>query len=283
MTHAINAIKRARAVRRVRASLAANRSAGVPQYSVDAMGLRFPNPIGLAAGFDRDGRLLQLLGRCGFGFVEIGTVTARPRPGAGRIAAAVRNLQRRRASGLDFLIGVNIGSASDGFDERVSADYAAAMSALWSLADYLVINLTSPRSPDRRRLDSAQCCGLLLRFAEQREFLARATGRRVPLTVKLSLDEASSALIEAVKSVRIAGVIGVSGNINAVRDAVVAFDPIPVISVGSVRNAADVSARLALGATLVQIYQAFVDGSPSLPRRIIADLRCESAAKAAEP
>jgi dihydroorotate dehydrogenase len=245
----------------------------MPQYAVDVMGLRFQNPVGLAAGFDRDGRLVNHLESCGFGFVEIGTVSASRRPGGGSLVAAVKNLARVRSAGRGLRVGVNIGSSRDGFGTEALGEHIAAMRALWPFTDYLAINLTSPRSPARRRLELPPCAGFLAALGAERDALTRSSGLRVPLAVKLLLDHASQPLVEVLKAAQIAGIIGVSDSVDVLRTASAAFDPIPIISVGGIRSAPDVAARLAAGAMLVQIFRAFVGGSPFLPRRIVAGLQ----------
>jgi len=274
MRHLRNAIELGFAAWRVRAAVHAGLDAVAPEYPVaDAMGLRFPNPVGLAAGFDRDGRLVDRLQSCGFGFVEIGTVSASSRSGSGNLMAAAKHLARLRSAGRGLRVGVNIGSSRDGFGTEALGDHIAAMRALWPFADYLAVNLTSPRSPARQRLEPSSCAGFLAALGAEREALMRSSGLRVPLAVKLVLDHVSRPLIEVLKAARIAGIIGVSDSLAVVGTASAAFDPIPVISVGGIRSAADVAARLAAGAVLVQIFRAFVVGSPFLPRRIVAGLQ----------
>ena len=268
-----NALKRGFAIRRIRSAACASGDAVMPQYAVDVMGLRFQNPVGLAAGFDRDGRLVNHLESCGFGFVEIGTVSASRRPGGGSLVAAVKNLARVRSAGRGLRVGVNIGSSRDGFGTEALGEHIAAMRALWPFADYLAINLTSPRSPARRRLELAPCAGFLAALGAERDALTRSSGLRVPLAMKLLLDHASQPLVEVLKAAQIAGIIGVSDSVDVLRTASAAFDPIPIISVGGIRSAPDVAARLAAGAMLVQIFRAFVGGSPFLPRRIVAGLQ----------
>ena len=268
-----NALKRGFAVRRVRSAACANCDAVMPQYAVDVMGLRFQNPVGLAAGFDRDGRLVNHLESCGFGFVEIGTVSASRRPGGGSLVAAVKNFASVRSAGRELRVGVNIGSSRDGFGTEALGEHIAAMRALWPFTDYLAINLTSPRSPARGRLELPPCAGFLAALGAERDALTRSSGLRVPLAVKLLLDHASQPLVKVLKAAQIAGIIGVSDSVEVLRTASAAFDPIPIISVGGIRSAPDVAARLAAGAMLVQIFRAFVGGSPFLPRRIVAGLQ----------
>ena len=151
-----------------------------PVLRVRALGLDFPGPLGLAAGFDKDARGTAGLGALGFGFVEVGTVTARPQPGndrprmfrlpadralinrmgfnnAGAAAAAAR-LRRhggRRRFGFRTIVGVNIGKTRVVPEEQAAADYAASARAVAGVADYVVVNVSSPNTPGLRDLQAA--------------------------------------------------------------------------------------------------------------------------------
>ena len=143
---------------------------------VRALGLEFPGPLGLAAGFDKDARATRGLGALGFGFVEVGTVTAQAQPGnprprmfrlsadralvnrmgfnnAGAAAAAAR-LRRARAR-RGPVVGVNIGKTRVVPDEEAAADYAASARAVAGVADYVVVNVSSPNTPGLRDLQAA--------------------------------------------------------------------------------------------------------------------------------
>jgi dihydroorotate dehydrogenase len=198
-----------------------------PVLRVRALGLEFPGPLGLAAGFDKDARATAGLGALGFGFVEVGTVTARAQPGnprprmfrlpadralinrmgfnnEGAAAAAVR-LRRRRAGGP--VVGVNIGKTRAVPDQEAAADYAASARAVADVADYVVVNVSSPNTPGLRDLQAADRLRPVL--VAVREALDAATGsagagsagagsagagsagagyRRVPLLVKIAPD-----------------------------------------------------------------------------------------------
>src|SRR6266567_2491517 len=142
-----------------------------PVLRVRALGLEFPGPVGLAAGFDKDARGIRGLGALGFGFVEVGTVTARAQPGnprprmfrltadralvnrmgfnnAGAAAAAARlGPSRRRRSREGPVVGVNIGKSRAAPDEEAAADYAASARAVAAVAGYVVVNVSSPNTP----------------------------------------------------------------------------------------------------------------------------------------
>ncbi|HEV7447571.1 MAG TPA: quinone-dependent dihydroorotate dehydrogenase [Steroidobacteraceae bacterium] len=182
--------------------------AAAAQSDVDLMGLHFPNRVGLAAGFDKNARDIDALGRLGFGFIEVGTVTPRPQPGNPRpnlfrlpadealinrlgfnnegAAAAARRLQARRYKGI---CGVNIGKNFDTPLEDSAKDYADCLRTVYAVADYVTINVSSPNTPGLRGLqDPAALRPLLLELANLREQLQPVHAKRVPLLVKLSPD-----------------------------------------------------------------------------------------------
>ncbi|NVI89521.1 quinone-dependent dihydroorotate dehydrogenase [Actinomadura sp. BRA 177] len=176
-----------------------------PGLAVHALGLDFPSPLGLAAGFDKDAVAYEALGAFGFGHVEIGTVTGRQQPGnpqprlfrlppdravinrmgfnnAGSEAAA-RRLHGRRAG---TIVGVNIGKTKVVPEASAAADYVASAERLAPHADYLVVNVSSPNTPGLRNLQAVEHLRPLLRAV--REAADRVTTRRVPLLVKIAPD-----------------------------------------------------------------------------------------------
>jgi dihydroorotate dehydrogenase len=178
---------------------------------VDVMGLRFRNRVGLGAGFDKDGVAIRGWAALGFGFIELGTVTPRaqtgnPRPRLFRLPsdealinrmgfnnAGADALARRIASArphlpAGFVVGVNIGRNRDTPDERAADDYAAAARAVANVADYLVINVSSPNTPGLRSLQDPVLLTQLLS-------VVREAAPRPPLLVKLSSDLESKARI----------------------------------------------------------------------------------------
>ncbi len=215
--------------------------------AVEVLALRFPNRVGLAAGYDKDARALFGLAALGFGHLEIGTVTPRPQPGnlrprlfrlvaersvinrlgfpsqgAERVAA---RLQRRPAG---VVVGVNIGKQRDTPVERAGDDYLALLELFAPLADYLTINVSSPNTPGLRRLETAEeLSRLLAPLVRRRDELAAtcrgdesssasaaataigAVRRRVPLLVKLSPDLAAEDLDAAVDAALDAGIDGI--------------------------------------------------------------------------
>lgn len=174
--------------------------------AVSALGLSFPSPIGLAAGFDKDASALHGLLRVGFGFVEAGTVTLKaqrgnPMPRLFRlvedeavinrlgfnndgIKVFVSRLQRRRMAGV---VGANIGKNKDSEDAK--ADYIACMRAVYPHADYITVNISSPNTPGLRSLQKrAALEELLSALATARDAAAAEHGKRVPFLLKVAPD-----------------------------------------------------------------------------------------------
>jgi dihydroorotate dehydrogenase len=177
-----------------------------PVLKTRAWGLQFPNPVGLAAGFDKDAEVFMPMLRLGFGFVEVGSITPRPQPGNPRprvfrlaedgavinrlgfnsagLAAAVANL-RRRAGAPGGIVGVNLGKNRDSAD--AAADYAAGAAALARFADYLVVNVSSPNTPGLRALQAAGALRALL-GAVRGACRAAVPDRPPPLLLKIAPD-----------------------------------------------------------------------------------------------
>jgi len=229
--HAVSlaAIARAGAVPPVRAALAA--CFCVPDAEpVEAFGLTFPNRVGLAAGYDKDGEGWRGLAALGFGHVEVGTVTPLPQPGnpkprvfrlvdrqsvinrmgfPGRGAAYVANqLRKPRPPGV--VLGVNIGKQKDTALEDAARDYEDLMDVFAPLADYLAVNISSPNTPGLRQLQERSFLDALLgRLAVRQAGLADAAGRRVPVLVKLAPDLDPDQLRTAVDCVVESGLDGI--------------------------------------------------------------------------
>jgi dihydroorotate dehydrogenase len=162
----------------------------------EVMGLRFPNPVGLAAGLDKNGEYIDALGALGFGFIEIGTVTPRPQPGNPRPrlfrlpgANAVINRMGFNNLGVDRLVenvkraswrgvlGINIGKNFSTPLERAADDYLACLSKVYAFASYVTVNISSPNTKGLRDLQAAaQLESLLSALAAEREKLAHDHG-----------------------------------------------------------------------------------------------------------
>ena len=272
--------------------------------------LDFPNPIGIAAGFDKDARAPVALLRLGFGFVETGTVTPRPQAGNPKPRVfrldedmAVINRMGFNSGGLDALVsrmagrdrgdgivGINIGRNRDSAD--ATADYAEGVRRAAPVADYLVVNVSSPNTPGLRDLQARAVLEALLRQLLD----ARAqTGVSLPLLVKIAPDLTPE---ERADIAAVAVATGIDGIVVAnttvarppeLRDAQAKeagglsgrplFAPstallaeiyrltegrIPLIGVGGVASAADAYAKIRAGAALVQLYTALVFAGPAL-------------------
>ena len=281
-------------------------------------GLDFANPIGLAAGFDKDAEVFAPLLRLGFGFVEVGTVTPRPQAGNPRprlfrlapdgavinrlgfnnrgMAAMAARLNRRTGG----IVGVNIGCNRDTADPL--DDYRAALARLGGLADYVVVNISSPNTPGLRDLQDPN------RLDDLLSALQEAGGTR-PLLVKIAPDLSEAqrrAISEVAVARRVDGLIvsnttiaraaglrspardqtgGLSGRplfapatrllSEIYRDTAGA---VPLIGVGGVSSGADAYAKIRAGASLVQLYTALIYEGFGLVRRIKADLAARLAA-----
>jgi dihydroorotate dehydrogenase len=304
-----------------------------PVLRVRALGLEFPGPLGLAAGFDKDARGTRGLAALGFGFVEVGTVTARAQPGnprprmfrltadralvnrmgfnnAGAAAAAARlgRIRGRRSRGGP-VVGVNIGKTRTAPDADAAADYAASARAVAAVADYVVVNVSSPNTPGLRDLQAADRLRPVLvavRAALDAAVSGGPPNRRVPLLVKIAPDLADAdvdaiadlalelgldgiiatnttvsrdGLASPAAEVAAAGAGGLSGPPLRARALEVvtrlrerAGDRLVLIAVGGIETPDDAWERLRAGATLVQAYTGFVYGGPLWPRRMHAGL-----------
>ncbi len=294
--------------------------AGPGSKPVEAFGLTFPNAVGLAAGYDKDGLGWRGLGALGFGHIEVGTVTPRPqagnpRPRLFRLPAEKSLINRMGFPGLgaDFvegrlagprppglILGVNLGKNKDTPLEEAASDYELLLERFAPLADYLVVNVSSPNTVGLRRLQARQALDALLsRLAARRAEQAARLGRQVPLLVKLAPDLAEAELADSLDVIQLHGLDGViatnttisreglhsplaveSGGLSgaaltARSTAMIASirrltaGALPVIGVGGIMNAADAREKLEAGAVLVQVYSGLVYRGPSLVREIL--------------
>jgi dihydroorotate dehydrogenase len=280
-------------------------------------GLTFVNPIGIAAGFDKNGEVVAPLFRLGFGFVEIGSVTPRPQPGNPRprlfrltedravinrmgfnnegAAAMAARLQAR--AGARGVLGINLGKNKDQTD--AAADYVAGVEMLGALADYLVINVSSPNTPGLRALqERAQLTELVGRVLAARAALSR----KPPLLLKIApdlMDEERADIAAVALETGLDGLIvsnttiarpplrsphadetgGLSGrplfetSTALLREMYRRTEGrLPLIGVGGVASGADAYAKIRAGASLVQLYSALVFEGPGLVRRIKNEL-----------
>jgi dihydroorotate dehydrogenase len=285
------------AVARHPALLAALRARYAVRVPRTVFGVRFPNPVGLAAGMDKDGLALAAWPALGFGFVEVGTVTWHPQPGNDRPRlfrepereaivnrmgfnnAGARALAERlaRAGARSVPLGISLGKSKVTPLEEAVADYTASYRVLREHGDYFVVNVSSPNTPGLRTLqDRAHLDALLA---------ALCTGEK-PILVKIApdlTDHAVAEVLEVCEDRGAAGVIatnttatpagGLSGRPLAARAReVVAFvagrSTLPVIGVGGITTPDDAMAMFDAGASLVQLYTGFVYHGPGLVRAI---------------
>ncbi|MCJ0824410.1 quinone-dependent dihydroorotate dehydrogenase [Luteimonas sp. 50] len=173
------------------------------------LGLVFPNPVGLAAGLDKNGAHVDALLSLGFGFVEVGTVTPRPQPGNPKprmfrlplhraiinrlgfnndgVDALVRNVERAKRK--DGLLGINIGRNKDTPNESAESDYLFCLERVYPLADYITVNISSPNTAGLRELQEEQALRRLVgTLREAQERLGAQHGKRVPMLVKVAPD-----------------------------------------------------------------------------------------------
>ncbi|MGH8724323.1 MAG: quinone-dependent dihydroorotate dehydrogenase [Burkholderiales bacterium] len=209
----------------------------VPARPVKALGLEFPNPVGLAAGLDKDAAHIDALARMGFGFLEVGTVTPRPQAGNPRprlfriekkqalinrfgfnnvgVDAFMANVRRARWKGI---LGINIGRNADTPPERAVDDYETCLEKVYAAASYVTINVSSPNTAGLRSLQERDSLDQLLRrltAASQR--LSGQHGKRVPLVLKISPDAELpqvASIAESVRRHRIDGVIATNTSVS---------------------------------------------------------------------
>jgi len=287
-------------------------------------GLEFSNPLGLAAGFDKNGTAAQALAALGFGFVEVGTVTSHAQPGNQRprlfrlpadqalinragfnncgAAALAANISRRRPN---CMLGINIGKSRDVPIEEAVPDYLASFDAVFSVADYIAVNVSSPNTPNLRELQRADLLNSLLGALQQRNReMANAlslSGPR-PLLLKIAPD-VTEGEIESIVGValanNIAGIIatnttirrdglqtspekikacgegGLSGApLRGRSNEIIALvyrltnGKLPIIGVGGIFTAEDAWEKLSAGAGLVQLYTGFIYKGPGVAKNI---------------
>jgi dihydroorotate dehydrogenase len=295
-----------------------------PILATEVFGISFPNPVGLAAGFDKDAEVVDPMLRLGFGFVEAGTVTPQPQPGnSGRrlfrlqedeavinrfgfnsrgLAEFKLRLIERKEDARTGIVGANVGKNRDTAD--AAADYAQGIEALAGLADYLVVNLSSPNTPGLRALQARQEMEqLVLRVLEARRYATPDGMRLPPILAKVGPDLGEHELrdiAEVATKLRIDGLIignttidrppqlrsanknaqgGLSGKpLMAPSTACLASmyrlvgGNIPIIGCGGIASGADAYAKIKAGACLVQLYSALVFQGPALVTRIKREL-----------
>jgi dihydroorotate dehydrogenase len=180
----------------------------VPNKPVEIMGIKFPNPVGLAAGLDKNGECIKAFEALGFGFVEVGTVTPRPQAGNDKPrifrlpeANAIINRMGFNNKGVDYLVdqvikakysgvlGINIGKNKDTPDENAKDDYIHCMRKVYDYATYITVNISSPNTPGLRSLQYGDALDeLLSALKTEQTALTEKHGKYVPVAVKIAPD-----------------------------------------------------------------------------------------------
>ena len=300
------------------------RTTSSPFGKLERFGLTFRNPVGLAAGFDKNGTAAQALAALGFGFIEVGSVTSEPQPGNPRprlfrlprdralinragfnncgAAELAKNITRHHPG---CVLGVNIGKCRRIAIEDAIPDYLETFAAVYDVADYVAVNVSSPNTPNLRELQRPQMLRNLLESLQQRNAeLARqyALSKPKPLLLKIAPDlnrgEIES-IVEVALGAGISGIIatnttvtrddlltsndyvtacgegGLSGSpLRQRSNQVVALvyrltrGGLPIIGVGGVFTAEDAWEKISAGASLIQLYTGFIYEGPNVACRI---------------
>ncbi|MCD9516215.1 quinone-dependent dihydroorotate dehydrogenase [Photobacterium carnosum] len=203
----------------------------VPERPVEVMGITFKNPVGLAAGLDKNGECIDAFGAMGFGFIEVGTVTPRPQLGNDKprlfrlipaegiinrfgfnnlgVDKLVENVKK---STYDGVIGINIGKNKDTPIEKGAEDYLICMEKVYQYAGYIAVNISSPNTPGLRSLQYGEALDDLLAQLKQKQIeLAELHGKYVPLALKIAPDLDDDEIVQICESLishNIDGVIG---------------------------------------------------------------------------
>jgi len=290
-------------------------------------GIEFPNPVGLAAGLDKDGKHIDALAALGFGFLEVGTVTPKPQPGNPKPrmfrlpeAQAIINRMGFNNDGVDAcvararrsqfwqsggVLGLNIGKNASTPIEEASRDYVLAMEAVYEIATYITVNISSPNTRNLRALQGEEMLRELLSSLDgARKRLSDRYGIRKPLFLKIApdLDHADINLIadllvefgidaviatnttiarDAVQGMEFAAEAGglsgapVRNASNMVIKALKARlgNQLPIIGVGGILSGADAREKIMAGASLVQLYSGLIYRGPDLVNECARALR----------
>mgnify|MGYP000739776834 CR=1 FL=1 len=208
---------------------------------VEVFGIRFPNPVGLAAGLDKNGACIDAFGQMGFGFVEIGTITPRPQPGNPKprmfripeknaiinrmgfnnlgVDKLVENVKRAKYKGV---LGINIGKNKDTPNEKGHEDYVICMEKVYQYADYITVNISSPNTPGLRDLQFGDSLTTLLSAVKTSQLaLEKQHQKYVPVLVKIAPDMDEVAIEQVVECIVKEGMDGIiATNTTLSRDAV---------------------------------------------------------------
>ena len=290
-------------------------------------GITFANPVGLAAGLDKDGKHIDALATLGFGFLEIGTVTPRPQAGNPKprmfrlseaqgiinrmgfnndgVDACVTRVRRSRFWQQGGVLGMNIGKNASTPIEDAASDYIAAMEAVYEIATYITVNISSPNTQNLRALQGEEMLRSLLRsLDEARKRLSDRYSVRKPLFLKIAPDLKSSDIdLIADLSMEFGMDAIIATNTTIARDAVQGMqhseeagglsgapvragstqviktlkarlgNTLPIIGVGGILSGADAKEKIIAGASLVQIYSGLIYKGPDLVSECAKALR----------
>jgi dihydroorotate dehydrogenase len=287
----------------------------------ELFGLGFDNPVGLAAGLDKNGTAVPALSALGFGFLEVGTVTPKPQPGNDKPrlfrlveeeaiinrmgfnnagADAMADALKRAARHRSIPVAVNIGKNKTTPNERAADDYCACVRRLYPWADFFVVNISSPNTPDLRALQHGDDLKHLLHAvkAEVRAQAAAAGTPEKPVLVKIAPDltrEELERIVDTTIASGVAGMIatnttvsregishryaresgGLSGRPLTARSTEVIRSifvqtrgKLPIIGCGGIFTAADAYDKIRAGASLVEVYTGFIYRGPGMLREI---------------
>lgn len=291
---------------------------------VNVMGLNFPNPVGLAAGLDKNADHLDSLGALGFGFIEVGTVTPLAQPGNPKprmfrlpehqaiinrmgfnnegLAHMLERVDKRSYRGI---LGINVGKNKDTPNEDSEADYRKGIAAVYTRADYITVNVSSPNTPGLRDLQFGDSLKSLLHAIKDEQLQCQSGfDRYVPIAVKIAPDmddEGIRFVASALKEAGLDGVIAtnttisreaVTGHAHAeeagglsgapVREASLRVikglykelgDDIPIIGVGGINDGESAAEKIRAGAKLVQLYTGFIYRGPELINETVEAVR----------
>ena len=292
-----------------------------PQLPVEVLGLRFPNPIGLAAGMDKQAAAVPIWEQLGFGFCELGGVTWHPQPGnpkprmfrvvedgalinrmgfnnPGAVAMAERLADwRARGQWPKHPVGINLGKSKITPLDKAADDYAMSLRVLYPHADFFVVNVSSPNTPNLRQLQDKAALDEVLSAVQQ---IRRDHPVRKPILVKVAPDlsfEALDEIVELSGPRAVDGIVatnttitrpassnaiyvetgGLSGRPLRERSTQIirhlAASRLPIIGVGGIFTAADADEKLQAGASLVQVYSGLVYEGPGIAREIVCGLK----------
>jgi dihydroorotate dehydrogenase len=308
-----------------------------PRLPVNLWGLEFPNPVGVAAGMDKAAVAVPAWEAMGFGFVELGGVTWHPQPGnpsprmfrapadealvnrmgfnnAGAEAVAKR-LSDWKVRGLwpRSPVGINLGKSKIAPNDQAAEDYRKSLSVLWALADFFVVNVSSPNTPNLRELQDRDALDQVLATVQSENRKHSGTGKLKPILVKIAPDLTFSAideLLQVAEKHQLAGIVatntttarphteddlcrktyaetgGLSGAPLRQRSAEIIryiFERtggrLPIIGVGGIFNADHAWEKIRAGASLVQCYTGLVYEGPAIARNIVRGLADRLAAE----